>query len=264
MKTASLVIVTLLLSTGTFGVQAQRRRPPSQPTTPPTSSAPGAAQAPAQTSIRRVTIRLRSGDPVSGNFIRADADVIHLELAGNNLTFKWDDVVGISTSSQDATTDSPAPAANPSSSTLSVEAALVFRSGDVRPFARKKLYLLKTHPGKALQDANVRETSSRNTMDVSDPDRMATRLGMAMVYSSLPEEQKFLEAALIALTPHIVEVVTTDFSGKALFAAAQPGSYFLLAASETPRGMVFWNLPVELKPGQNSITLDQNNAAYAR
>lgn len=251
--------VLLLAIVSTTGAQTRRRVPA------PSSTAPPPAAAPAQPRPRRVTVKLKSGEPVTGNFIRADADVIHLELAGNQLTLKWDDTVSISTTSQGQAAEAPAPLNNASPSTLSVEAALVYRSGDVRPVARTKFYLLDSHPGDLLIQAGVKETDPRNSsLNLNNRDNMAWRLGLAMTHTSLPSEQAFLEAGLLALAGHIVQVAETDFGGKAQFTSVAPGSYYLMGVVEQQRNMVFWNMGVELKPGQNSITLDQNNAAYAR
>lgn len=56
----------------------------------PTSEAP-AADRKAQPA-RKVTVNLRNGDPVTGSLLKADAETIELEVAGNRLTIKWDDV----------------------------------------------------------------------------------------------------------------------------------------------------------------------------
>jgi hypothetical protein len=162
--------------------------------------------------------------------------------------------------------DAPSPSASKPSrrdGVLSIEAGLVYRSGDVKPVARTTFYLLDAHPGTVLREAGIRpsDTSSSNP---DDPDGLASLLGLAIVYADLPSEQSFLSAAMTALKPHIVQSIATDFTGKAQFASAPAGTYYLMGASKTPRGMAFWNLKVELNSGQNSITLDQNNAAYAQ
>ncbi|MDQ3219604.1 MAG: hypothetical protein M3Q26_02505 [Acidobacteriota bacterium] len=65
------------------------------------------------------------------------------------------------------------------------------------------------------------------------------------------------------MKPHIVQSVTTDFSGKAKFAAVAAGTYYLMGFGSTPRGFVIWNLKVALKAGETPIILDQNNADVA-
>jgi hypothetical protein len=71
------------------------------------------------------------------------------------------------------------------------------------------------------------------------------------------------ERAQAAIKQHAVQTVSTDFSGKAQFTDIKPGNYYITGLSGTRGGFAVWNLPVEVKAGQNSVLLDQNNAATA-
>ena len=57
-----------------------------------------------------------------------------------------------------------------------------------------------------------------------------------------------------------------DATGKATFNGVAPGTYYLMgsgvlmAPNPADRKILFWNLKVELRPGANSVTLDQTNA----
>jgi hypothetical protein len=57
-----------------------------------------------------------------------------------------------------------------------------------------------------------------------------------------------------------------DATGKASFTAVAPGTYWimgsgvLMAPNPADRKILFWNLRVELRPGANTVTLDQSNA----
>src|SRR3984885_523892 len=57
-----------------------------------------------------------------------------------------------------------------------------------------------------------------------------------------------------------------DATGKATFTAVAPGPYWimgsgvLMAPNPADRKVLFWDLRVELRPGANSVTLDQSNA----
>jgi hypothetical protein len=64
--------------------------------------------------------------------------------------------------------------------------------------------------------------------------------------------------------PHIVKTVTTDFTGKATFDTVAPGTYYLMAVASTPQSYAMWNMRLELKPGPFAVSLDQNNAIFAR
>lgn len=148
-------------------------------------------------------------------------------------------------------------------SVLAVEAGLVYKSGDVKPVARTEFYLLDDHLGKILQQAGL-EPERMSSNDGRDPaESLVFSYGLATVYSSLPDQQAFFLKAQEAIKPHIIETVTTDFGGKAQFSSVAAGTYYLMGVARTPNGMALWNLRVDMKAGQNSVTLDQNNAAYA-
>jgi hypothetical protein len=145
---------------------------------------------------------------------------------------------------------------------LSLEAALVFRSGDVKPMARTVFYLLDDDLAKILRAAGLKTSQRYGTMQDTDQNLLFT-FGSASKYPSLEDHAQFYATATEALKPHIKQSITTDFSGKANFQNVPVGNYFLMGFGLTPRGFVLWNVAVEIKPGSSSITLDQNNAAFA-
>jgi len=145
---------------------------------------------------------------------------------------------------------------------LSFEAALVFRSGDVKPMARTVFYLLDDDLAKILRSAGLKTSQRYGTMQDTNQNLLFT-FGSASKYPSLEDHAQFYSAATEALKPHIKQSVTTDFSGKATFQNVPVGTYFLMGFGLTPRGFVLWNITVEIKSGSSSITLDQNNAAFA-
>ena len=172
-----------------------------------------------------------------------------------------DDPVAPSAASTSAAVVSPAsPAAQ--SGALSLEAALVFRSGDVKPMARTVFYLLDDDLAKILRAAGLKTSQRYGTMQDTDQNLLFT-FGSASKYPSLEDHAQFYATATEALKPDIKQSITTDFSGKAIFQNVQVGNYFLMGFGLTPRGFVLWNVAVEIKPGSSSITLDQNNAAFA-
>jgi len=158
---------------------------------------------------------------------------------------------------------SNAPAATRQNSTLSLQAGLVFRSGDVKPIARTTFYLLDDDLAKILREAGV-QPPARSSSSGDDPDRqLVFSFGLLSRYATSAEEQQFSRAAMDALRPHILQTVTTDFNGSVTFAPVAAGTYYVMGLAQTPRGFAIWNLRVELQGGQSSVTLDQNNAVYA-
>lgn len=71
---------------GRRGAAGVRQAAPAETPSPITSPRP---------AQRRVTVNLKNGDPVTGGLLKADGDTIELEVAGNRLTIKWDDVSSI-------------------------------------------------------------------------------------------------------------------------------------------------------------------------
>lgn len=85
--------LAILLLTPSFALGQPRSRPRTQgnPKTTAKTATPEVAQ-----KLRAVTINLKRGAPVNGNFIQADADTIQVDVAGNRLRIKVDDVTSIS------------------------------------------------------------------------------------------------------------------------------------------------------------------------
>lgn len=97
--TLSIVVLLTLQSSlpqvAAFGQTRPARRGPAGAKPAPQPEPPGATQTP-RPATRKVTVNLRNGDPVTGNLLKADAETIELEVAGNRLTIKWDDVSSVS------------------------------------------------------------------------------------------------------------------------------------------------------------------------
>jgi len=142
-------------------------------------------------------------------------------------------------------------------STLFIEAGLVYKSGDVKPVARTTFHLLDTSLANILESAGL-EAQDTLRDGVDERDYVST-YGLRTLY---PDEE-FYPKATEAISSHIVQSATTDFSGKAKFAPVPAGIYYVMAVHATARGFAAWNLKIELKDGENVLTLDQNNATVA-
>lgn len=93
--TRLLALVVLIFFT--LGIAlAQRSRPASSPTKPAASQPRGTEKELSQSTIhRQVTVNLKNGPPVTGQFIQADPATIQIEVAGNLLKIKVDDVASL-------------------------------------------------------------------------------------------------------------------------------------------------------------------------
>jgi len=58
--------------------------------------------------------------------------------------------------------------------------------------------------------------------------------------------------------------IRSDAAGLAATPTIPAGHYFLVGFTPTGQTGLFWSLPVDLKPGSNSITLDQTNGTVLR
>ena len=87
-----------------LGQARQRPRPTPQPKPAPAVVAPSAPP-------RAVSVRLKTGAPVNGQFISADSSSVYLDVAGNRLVIKLDDVASIVFDETRATEQASPPAA---------------------------------------------------------------------------------------------------------------------------------------------------------
>jgi hypothetical protein len=54
--------------------------------------------------------------------------------------------------------------------------------------------------------------------------------------------------------------VRADANGNSTFPGVAPGTYYLMISTRYNNQPLVWGQAVQLKPGANSITLDQHNA----
>lgn len=146
---------------------------------------------------------------------------------------------------------------------LSVEAGLIYKSGDVKPAARVKLYLLDDDLGSILHAANIPLPKSFGASEKSPQQQMIYVYAFAVKFRDLPEFAAFYDKAAKEIEKHAIASNSTDFSGKAAFESLPPKTYYLMGGSQAGQSVVVWNLKIELKNGKNSVTLDNNNTAFA-
>jgi hypothetical protein len=150
-------------------------------------------------------------------------------------------------------------------SRVSLEAAIIYRSGNVKPVARTEFHLLDQSLVQILRAAGL-QPDRRWIQPQGDDEALVNTFAYAVTTSLI--DPTFLSKALPALKPHIIQTVTTDFTGKASFDSIKAGSYFIVGIAQTATGSsgghAVWNLKVDVKPGTSNVILDQNNAVYAR
>jgi hypothetical protein len=150
---------------------------------------------------------------------------------------------------------------------LALEVGLLYRSGDTKPAARAEFNLLDTSLTDILKQAGLSNSLDPNSVRIwgSEDKALMNDLGYMMhfrhKFGPRPDDT-FLNSAMDAIKPHIVQSATTDFSGKAQFEPVGPGVYYLMGfAQAAGDDYVIWNYKVDLKSGQNRILLDQSSDA---
>ncbi len=138
---------------------------------------------------------------------------------------------------------------------LNLEVGVVMQSGDAKPVARTEFYLMDGDPSEILAARGItRIDEYRNTKPVT-----ANDVGLAILYSSLEDEQKLLGNAMPVLKQHTIKLLETDFSGKASVNDVPIGKYYLFGATSVGKSKIIWNFPVDITL-DIKVTLDQNNA----
>jgi hypothetical protein len=74
--------------------------------------------------------------------------------------------------------------------------------------------------------------------------------------SRTPDCQKILDAVKV----NAASAVRADANGAGTFPGVPPGNYYLMISTRYNNQSLVWDQAVQLKPGPNSVTLDQNNA----
>jgi hypothetical protein len=278
MKIRTVTLILALGLTATLAAQQRRPRPKPQPATqsvPATSPTPQASPTP--DTRRKAVLSMKEGDPISGLFIKADSTNAQLEVAGNIITVPTEKIASIDFAEKKET-------AKPADETpsLAIEAAVIYNFGGAQPLARKEIALLDASLPQILREAglhggdlDVEENRAFRQRNPSAPDfsRYSPRkpdtdatllndLVSAIEFPTLGDGQ-FLGKAIPAIKAHIVITGTTDFSGKLELKDLKPGNYFVYLITQTRSGYALWNVPLEIKAGRNSLSIDNTNAAIA-
>jgi len=82
------MIIFAILCMSTIAAGQKRPRPKPKPASAPPSAAPALAKRP-------VTVNLKQGDQVTGNFLRADAETMQIEIRSGQLTIKMSEVASL-------------------------------------------------------------------------------------------------------------------------------------------------------------------------
>ncbi len=150
-------------------------------------------------------------------------------------------------------------------STLSIEAGLVYKSGDAKPVPRTEFHLLDADPEKILTDAKIeRRGRLKNWKEMALVKAYAAAelcVHMLTRCPALKDSWDLVRDADNALKPHITKSVTTGFDGKASFEAVPAGTYYVMGVYLLDDSFVVWSVEVSLESESKQVILDQNNAS---
>lgn len=144
------------------------------------------------------------------------------------------------------TTPRPAPIGTPTQipveakGILRFKAAVITRGGNVIPAARGDFWLL---------DRDLREILADK---VSEKLKSGSLLDRSTAYM-LSQDHELIE-------PHKIIKTASDFEGNGTFADVPPKTYWVYFFGSVGVNHVLWSLKVDVKPGENYVFLDQNNA----
>jgi hypothetical protein len=71
-----------------------------------------------------------------------------------------------------------------------------------------------------------------------------------------PDCQKIMDA----IKANAASAVRADANGNGTFNGIAPGTYYLMISTRYNNQGLVWSQPVQVRPGSNSITIDQRNA----
>lgn len=146
---------------------------------------------------------------------------------------------------------------------IEIKAALVYRSGDVKPVARAQFYLLDADLIAILRGAGLKAVGLEAESRGDNDDTLLFSYGLALKYPTNDDYVAFYPKATEAVKSHIKYTGISDFEGRLTFENIEAGSYFIFCHTVTQKGFVLWSLPVQIRDGKVQIILDQNNAKFA-
>jgi len=139
------------------------------------------------------------------------------------------------------------PAAPLGNATLAIVSGFPSEAGSPNPLAGRPYVLLRDAYGDILAKAGITVPAGTSPYKYVG----------ASCANRTPECQK----ATDAIKASAASAVRADANGSGTFPGVPPGRYFLMISTRHKNQALIWGQAVQLKAGQNSITLDESNAA---
>ncbi|NYF89708.1 hypothetical protein RBB79_09140 [Tunturiibacter empetritectus] len=130
--------------------------------------------------------------------------------------------------------------------TLSIVSGLPPQAGTPNPLAGHPYTLLRNSVADILAQQGVAVPPGSSPYKV-----LGTACG-----NRTPDCQKILDA----VKANAASAIRADANGSATFPGVPPGTYYLMISARYNNQALVWDHPLQLKPGPNTLSLDQRNA----
>jgi hypothetical protein len=138
------------------------------------------------------------------------------------------------------------PAAPLGNATLSITSGFPAQPGVPNPLAGRPYLILRDSYAAALAKAGIAVPAGMSPYKYVG----------GICVSRTPDCQKILDA----INVNAASAVRADANGSGALPGVPPGTYYLMIFTRYNNQPVMWNMPVTLKAGANSVTLDARNA----
>jgi hypothetical protein len=182
---------------------------------------------------------------ITGRIMRTNGAYCEIDSSGSGFT-GWSKCAEMQLVSKAPESYANSAAAGPSA-VLAIASGFPPEAGKPNPVGNHGFYLLKDPVDTALTKGGFRP-----------PAGMSPISGMnAVCTKQTPDCQK----AVAAIIADSASAVKSTPDGKAVFPAVQPGTYYVFGMGQHQSKPLLWNVRVQIKPGDNSVTLDDRNAS---
>ena len=138
------------------------------------------------------------------------------------------------------------PAAPLGNAILSIVSGFPPQAGAPNPLAGRPYVLLRNSYATVLANGGVSVP----------PGMLPFKYVGTVCVSRTPDCQKILDAVNV----DAASAVRSDANGTGILPGVPPGTYYLTISARYNNQVLYWGQAVQLKPGSNSVTLDQSNA----
>ena len=180
---------------------------------------------------------------ITGRILRTNGAYCELDSSGSGFT-GWSKCSEMRLVSK-AAKSSLQPAATGPTAVLAIVSGFAQETGKPNPVGNHGFYLLKDPVDTALSKGGF-----------EPPAGMSPIKGMNAVCSKQTLDCQKAVAAIIADS---ATAVKSGSDGKAVFPAVLPGAYYVFGLGQHQGKPVLWNVRVEIKAGENSLTLGESN-----